>query len=207
LNASIGGTVGASRVSWELVYFRRYIENLIRDVDDGTGSGNTIAENVSGKNRVYGNQIVVRFAPTDAVSASVSYTKTNSQTNLTSGGYDTIPGIPDDQIQASLNFEPRSKRIGASLTLNHIGSVYDVVGGGIGQVQRGNYTVVDLGGRLSLDSARRHTLSLRLENALDETYTTKYARATVDDTDPAVFYAARNLGVPRTFHLRYDYAF
>jgi vitamin B12 transporter len=207
LNASIGGTVGASRVSWEFVYFRRYVENLIRDVDDGTGSGNTIAENVAGKVRVYGNQIVLKFAPTDMLSASVSYTKNNSQSNLTAGGYDTIPGIPDDQIAASLNFEPRNKRLGGSVTLNHVGSVYDVVGGGIGQVQRGNYTVLDLGGRVSLDSARRHTLSVRLENALDKTYTTRYTRATVDDTDPAVFYAARNLGVPRTFHLRYDYAF
>ena len=208
LNASIGGMVGSStRVSWELVYFRRYIENLIRDVDDGTGSGNTIAENVDGKVRVYGNQIVLKFVPSDSWSANVSYTHNDSQSNLTSGGYDTIPGIPKEQVAASLNFEPRSKRVGATVSLNHVGSVYDVVGGGIGQLQRGNYTVADLSGRVYLDSARRHTLSLRLENAFDKTYTTRYARATVDDTDPAVFYPARNLGVPRTFHLRYDYSF
>ena len=208
LNASIGGAVGSStRISWEFVYFRRYIENLIRDVDDGTGSGNTIAENVAGKVRVYGNQIVLKFAPTDNWSANFSYTHNNSQANLTAGGYDTIPGIPKEQIGASLNFEPRSKRLGASISLNHVGNVYDVVGGGIGPVQRGNYTIADLNGRVYLDSARRHTLSVRLENAFDKTYTTRYTRATVDDTDPAVFYAARNLGVPRTFHLRYDYGF
>ncbi len=207
LNASIGGAVGASRVSWEFVYFRRYIENLIRDVDDGTGSGNTIAENVRGKVRVYGHQIVLKFAPSDSWSANFSYTHSDSQANLTSGGYDTIPGIPKDQLGASLSFEPRNMRVGGSVSLNHVGNVYDVVGGGIGQVQRGNYTVADLNGHVYLDSARRHTLSVRLENAFDKTYTTRYSRATVDDTDPAVFYAARNLGVPRTFHLRYDYAF
>ncbi len=76
-----------------------------------------------------------------------------------------------------------------------------------GAVQRGNYTVADLNGHVYLDSAQRHTLSVRLENAFDKTYTTRYTRATVDDTDPALFYPARNLGVPRTFHLRYDYAF
>jgi len=207
LNASIGGAVGASRLSWEFVYFRRYIENLIRDVDDGTGSGNTIAENVAGKVRVYGHQLVLKFAPADNWSANISYTHNDSQSNLTAGGYDTIPGIPKEQIGASLNFEPRGKRVGGSLSLNHVGGVYDVVGGGIGRVQRGNYTVADLNGHVYLDTARRHTLSVRLENAFDETYTTRYARASVDDSDPTVFYAARNLGVPRTFHLRYDYSF
>jgi outer membrane cobalamin receptor len=208
LNASIGGLVGSSgKVSWEFVYFRRNVENLIRDVDDGTGSGNTIAENVPGKVRVYGHQAMVRFNPVEDWSASVSYTYNDSRSNLTAGGYDTIPGIPKDQITASLAFEPRAKRVGASVSLNHVGRVYDVVGGGIGQVQRGNYTVADLNGHVYLDSARRHTLSARIENAFDKTYTTRYTRATVDDTDPAVFYAARNLGVPRTFHLRYDYSF
>jgi outer membrane cobalamin receptor len=119
----------------------------------------------------------------------------------------TRSGIPKEQVAASLNFEPRSKRIGGSVSLNHVGSVYDVVGGGIGRVQRGNYTVTDLNGHMYLDSARRHTLSARIENAFDKTYTTRYSRASVDDSDPTVFYAARNLGVPRTFHLRYDYAF
>jgi vitamin B12 transporter len=207
LNASIGGAIGASRVSWELVYFRRYVENLIRDVDDGTGSGNTIAENVAGKVRVYGHQLVLKFAPTQSWSANFSYTHNDSQSNLTAGGYDTIPGIPKQQLGASLNFEPRDKRVGGSVSLNHVGSVYDVVGGGIGRVSRGNYTVADLNGHVYLDSARRHTLSARVENAFDKTYTTRYSRASVDDSDPTVFYAARNLGVPRTLHLRYDYAF
>jgi len=207
LNASVGGAVGSSGVSWEFVYFRRYVENLIRDVDDGTGSGNTIAENVAGKVRVYGHQIVLKFAPGDNWSANFSYTHNDSQSNLTAGGYDTIPGIPKEQIGASLSFEPRNTRVGASVSLNHVGNVYDVVGGGIGQVQRGNYTVADLSGHVYLDDARRHTLSARIENAFDKTYTTRYSRATIDDTDPAVFYPARNLGVPRTFHLRYDYAF
>ncbi len=113
LNASIGGTVGASaHVSWEFVYFRRYIENLIRDVDDGTGSGNTIAENVAGKVRVYGHQIVLKFAPTDHWSANFSYTHNDSQANLTAGGYDTIPGIPEEQIGgvAQLRAERQARR-------------------------------------------------------------------------------------------------
>jgi vitamin B12 transporter len=207
LNASIGGTMGPSaRVAWELVYFRRDVENLIRDVDDGTGSGNTIAENVPGRVRVHGHQVVLKFAPAEDWSANLSYTHNDSRSNLTTGGYDTIPGIPSEQIGASIHFEPRSRRVGGSVSLNHVGRVFDVVGG-VGTLQRGDYTVADLSGHVYLDAARRHTLGLRIENAFDRTYTTRYARAIVDDTDPAVFYAARNLGVPRTIHLRYDFAF
>lgn len=208
LNASVGGHFGSGGIAtWEVVYFRRDVEDLIVDVDDGAGSGNTIATNISGKTRVRGHQLVLGVAPTDNWSANVSYTYNRSESlNQTAGGYDSIPGIPRDQIAASFDYEPQGRPFGITATVNDVGDVYDVVGG-VGRVERGNYTVVDLNGRVYLDTDRRHTLSLRLENAFDEDYVTRNSRGRVDNSAPARFYAARNLGTPRTVHASYSYSF
>lgn len=208
LNASVGGTFGASAmVSWEAIYFRRDVEDLIVDVDDGTGSGNTIAQNVAGQTRVRGQQIVLGLAPSNSLSATLSYTYNDSESlNQTSGGYDSIPGIPRDQTAVSLDYAPEGRPFGIMVTVNDVGDVYDVVGG-VGRAERGNYTVLDLSGRIYLDASRRQQLALRLENAFDEEYVTRNSRGRVDFSSPAQFYAARNLGTPRTVHLSYEYAF
>jgi vitamin B12 transporter len=208
LNASVGGAFGASGIArWELIYFQRDVEDLIVDVDDGTGSGNTIAENVAGKTRVRGHQVVLGVAPSASFSAQLSYTYNDSESlNQTSGGYDSIPGIPRDQTAVSLDYAPEGRPFGLMLTVNDVGNVYDVVGG-VGRVERGNYTVVDLSGRIYLDAGRRQQIALRLENAFDEDYVTRNTRGRVDFSDPAQFYAARNLGTPRTVHLSYEYSF
>jgi vitamin B12 transporter len=207
LNASVGGRFGPSDAfSWEAIYFHRRVENLIVDVDDGTGSGNTIAMNVPGKTRVRGQQLVLGVAPAENWSAHLSYTYTNSESNNTSGGYNSIPGIPRDQTALSFDYGPVGRPFGLTVTVNDVGQVYDVVGG-VGRVNRGGYSVVDLDVRVFLDARRRHRLSLRLENAFDETYTTRVTRGEVDLSDPPVFYAARNLVTPRTVHLSYGYSF
>ena len=70
-NASLGGSFGSAGVAkWEVIYFRRDVEDLIVDVDDGTGSGNTMAQNVPGKTRVRGHQVVLGVAPSENWSAS-----------------------------------------------------------------------------------------------------------------------------------------
>jgi vitamin B12 transporter len=208
LNASIGGSLGSSAVaSWEVIYFRRDVEDLIVDVDDGTGSGNTMAQNVPGKTRVRGHQVVLGVAPSENWSAHLSYTYNDSKSlNETSGGYDSIPGIPRDQTAVSFDYAPEARPFGVAVTVNAVGEVADVVGG-VGRVERGNYTVVDVNGRLYLDRARRHELAVRLENALDEDYVTRNTRGRVDFSSPEQFYAARNLGTPRTIHFGYEYSF
>jgi vitamin B12 transporter len=207
LNASVGGYFGPSDVfRWEAIYFHRRVENLIVDVDDGSGSGNTIAMNVPGKTRVRGEQLVLGVTPSESWSANLSYTYNNSESNNTSGGYNSIPGIPRDQTAISVNYSPSSQPFGLTLTVNDVGKVYDIVGG-VGRVDRGKYTVVDIDGRVFLDSGRRHRLNLRLENAFDETYTTSVRRGEVDLSSPSVFYPAHGLGTPRTVHLSYDYLF
>lgn|SRR5688572_4493689 len=209
-NVSVGGLFGDNLgMSWEVIYFRRYVEDLIVDVDLNDGSGLTQAMNVDNEVRVRGAQAVLGFRPTDALSASVSYTHNDSEalnSNTTSGGYTEIPGIPKDQLAGSLNFEPPDRLFGLTLTVNDVGEVFDVVGG-VGPVARGNYTVLDVAARLYFDDTRRHKLNFRIENAFDETYTTRYDRSTVDSSDPPIFYAARNLGMPRTLHVSYVHSF
>ncbi|HUQ53848.1 MAG TPA: TonB-dependent receptor [Gammaproteobacteria bacterium] len=209
-NVSLGGLLGDnSMMNWEVVYFRRYVKDLIVDVDLDDGSGLTQAQNVDNEVRVRGEQVVLGFRPSDTISASVSYTHNDSEalnSNTTSGGYTEIPGIPKDQLAASLNYEPTGKPFGLTLTLNDVGSVFDIVGG-VGPVARGDYTVVDVAARLYLDDSQRHKVMFRIENAFDETYTTRYRRSTVDGSTPPVRYAARNLGMPRTLHVSYVHSF
>jgi vitamin B12 transporter len=209
-NVSVGGLLGDnSLMNWEVVYFRRYVKDLIVDVDLDDGSGLTQAQNVDNEVRVRGTQIVLGFRPSETISASVSYTHNDSEalnSNTTSGGYTEIPGIPKDQLAGSLNYDPMSKPFGLTLTLNDVGSVFDIVGG-VGPVARGDYTVVDVAARLYLDDSQRHRVNFRIENAFDETYTTRYRRSTVDGSTPPIRYAARNLGMPRTLHVSYVHSF
>jgi vitamin B12 transporter len=72
-------------------------------------------------------------------------------------------------------------------------------------VPSGDYTVVDLSGRVFLDARRRHRISLRLENLFDERYTTLLQRGFSDA--PATPFLIHNLGTPRTFHLSYGFSY
>ena len=69
----------------------------------------------------------------------------------------------------------------------------------------GNYTVVDLAGRYFLDPRRRHRINVRLENLFDEAYATGHGRA-IPDAGGAT-YLTNTLGVPRTFHVSYTFAY
>jgi vitamin B12 transporter len=91
-----------------------------------------------------------------------------------------------------------------SVGLINVGDVYDVVGGGVGRLEHGGYTVIDVSGAYYLDPDRRHRLGARIENALDEEYATGLIRARYDLDDSS--YAARFLGPPRTLHLTYSYS-
>lgn len=69
--------------------------------------------------------------------------------------------------------------------------------------QRDRYTVADLTGFMHLDAAGKHRISARVENITDKTYATSVGRGTRDNGDN---YLYDNIGVPRTFHLSYRYA-
>ena len=94
--------------------------------------------------------------------------------------------------------------VGVTLTVNEVGKLNDSVSG-FGRVPSGDYTVVDLSGRVFLDSKRQHRVNLRLENLFDEDYATGHARGFLDNSSSP--FLVRRLGVPRTFHVSYSFGF
>ena len=205
VNGSVGTLLfaGATTVNLEAIGFYRKVTDLIVDVDDGSGE-TTMTANQDDEVKVLGFSLV-GSATTRGVSASLGYTYTNSERRQDiAGGYQALSGIPDNQIQASLDVHPETLPFGAMLTVNRVGSMFDTVSG-FGSVPSGEYTVADLSGRVFLDRSRRHRINLRLENVLDEDYTTIHLRGFTDiGSTPFLMH---NLGVPRTFHLSYSFSY
>jgi len=74
-----------------------------------------------------------------------------------------------------------------------------------GREDYGNYPVLDISGRVYLDEDRRNIVTLRLENVFDKTSASGLGNAFRDSDGSR--YTYWNLGVPRTFSLRYTYKF
>jgi vitamin B12 transporter len=104
-----------------------------------------------------------------------------------------------------LDIHPQGRGFGGSVVANYVGSVSDLVGSGFGPIQHGRYPVIDLNAYVAFGPGDRQRLILSLENALDKTYYTRISRA-FRDVDGAPF-LVRSLGVPRTLHVSYSYAF
>ena len=205
VNGSVGGYLrtGATTITLEAIGFYRDVTDLISDVDDGSRETTITAnrpDHVTGK----GVTFVGSAAFSRAISGSLGYTYTSSQrSNELAGGYNSLAGIPNNQIEASLDVHPRAP-FGLTLTVNGVGEMFDTVSS-LGSVPSGDYTVVDLAGRVFVDRSRRHRINMRLENLFDEEYTTIHARG-FRDTGGAAF-LVHNLGTPRTFHLSYSFSY
>ena len=140
-----------------------------------------------------------------ALSGSLGYTYTRSEgTSLSAGGYENLPGIPQNQVDASFDVHPVGKPFGISSTINFVGKTLSSAPG-FGAVSLDGYALVDLSGRYFLDSSRRHRLNIRLENLFDKAYTTVPGRGFTDDGSSA--FLIHNLGTPRTFHMSYSFAY
>jgi vitamin B12 transporter len=206
LNGSVGTLLyaGDTTINIEGIGFYRTVTDLIVDVDDGSGD-TTITANRPDEVRVRGFSLVGSATLTRALTGSLGYTYTNSERRQDiAGGYQSLPGIPDQQLQATLDLHPTALPFGAMLTVNRVGDMFDTVSG-FGSVPSGDYTVVDLSGRVFVDRDRRHRINLRLENLFDEEYTTRHARGFPDFS--ATPFLVHNLGVPRTFHVSYSFSY
>jgi vitamin B12 transporter len=207
VNASLGTRVqrGETTIDLEVVGFYRKVSDLIVDVDDGTGSGNTITANTSDDVRVRGASLVGSASLTNAVSASAAYTYTTStQGNSLAGGYSSLPGLPSNRVDSSVDVHPAGKPFGFTASFNWVGDIFDNAAG-FGRVPSGNYSLVDLAGRYYLDAHRRHRVSVRLENLLDKAYPTGHSRAVTDvGADP---YLISSIGPPRTLHVAYTLSY
>ena len=206
VNGSIGTLVyaGDTTVNIEAIGFYRNVTDLIVEIDDGSGE-TTITANQPAEVKVRGFSLVGSATLTRALSGSVGYTYTNSERRQdVAGGYSALPGIPDHQFQTSFDVHPDGVPVGATLTVNRVGSMFDTVSG-FGSVPSGEYTIVDLSGRVFVDRNRRHRINLRFENLFDEVYTTRHARGFGDFSSTP--FLVHTLGVPRTFHMSYSFSY
>jgi vitamin B12 transporter len=195
-NLAAGGRVKSTiPVSWEVILFTREVEDLI-------GSANGVRVNSDSIVDFDGWEVTLGLELTDAIRATFDYTSTDASA---AGSSEQITDIPESIVKVSLSFLPRARPYEVDISLLHVADIYDSVSGGIGRVEHGNYTVLDLGGAYYLGDDRSHRLSVRLENAMDEDYAASLGRAFMDsDGSP---YAYRNLGTPRTVKVAYTYRF
>jgi len=157
-----------------------------------------VAQNVPGKVKVRGGQLLLSAPLGSALNGRLSFTRNSSKD--TEG--EQLARVPKSTIQAGLDYTPGSGRFGASVAANHVGDIYAT--NFSGKVPYGDYTIVDLAARYFLDEGRHHRLGLRLENAFDEEYGLPGTGRT-DDADAR--YTIVTLGAPRTLTLNYTYSY
>ncbi|MCH8141950.1 MAG: TonB-dependent receptor, partial [Proteobacteria bacterium] len=195
-NVAIGGRVGGDMpITWELIGFKREVEDLI-------GSANGMRINSDEKVEFDGWEVTLGWDITPALNATLDYTSTNAEA---SGSSEQITDIPESLFKATLSYLPEAQPFALDMSIINVGDLYDSVSGGIGRMEHGNYTVVDLAGAFYLGANREHRVSVRLENALDEDYASSLGRAFRDIDGSS--YAYENLGTPRTVKVSYRYQF
>ena len=115
-------------------------------------------------------------------------------------------GFTTIQVKLGFDYHPSGAPYGASVNIVHLGNVDDMpLGSDAGRFGYGNYTVVDLGARLFLDSHRHQRIDLHLNNAFDRTYASSLGHGVDDVSGDA--YVVHNLALPRTFGVNYTYSF
>jgi vitamin B12 transporter len=197
-----GASEAGAGLSWEFIYFTREIENLI-DIDfDNPAFPDGIFENFDEKVESDGWELNLTAGLTDTMRVSFDYTSTDAHFAGTSA---QVQDIPESLVKLGWQYIGNSLPLELNVAVLSVGEVYDVVAGGVGRVDHGDYTVVDLGAAFYLDMDRRHRIGARLENALDEDYATSIGRGRRDLNNSS--YAYRNLGAPRSAHVTYTYGF
>ena len=200
LTGSVGGQGGGW--SWELIGFHRETKNLI-DLSGPTPDPDVLTFiNLPRNVTAQGFEAVARADLTPSVSLQASYTHDRTRQ---SGSSLQLNTVPEDTAQALVDIHPAGRGFGGSVAANYVGSVFDTVSGGFGPRQHGHYAVFDLNAYVAFGPGGHQRLNLSLENALDRTYYTRLSRASRDADGASYIY--HYLGVPRTLHVSYSYAF
>ena len=199
----IGGTANAAQgLSWQFVVFSREVENLIQIDFDNPAFPDGRFENFAAAVESNGWEFAVTATLTPQMAVSLDYTSTDAEL---AGTGTQVQDIPESLLKLGWNYRGMRRPLEINASVLNVGAVHDVVGGGVGRVEHGKYTVVDVGAAYYLDTERRHRIGARLENALDEDYATSIGRGRRDVDSSS--YGYRNLGAPRTLHASYRYSF
>jgi vitamin B12 transporter len=204
-NLSVGGVapIGTAQLKWELIGFYRQIKNLIDFQSFDTGTNQDVFGNDPAHVTVHGAELTLGANMTAALSATFNATYSHARQTGSDLQFDQVPVT---QMKAGLDYHPSANPFGATVTVVHVGDIDDEpFGAGNGRYGYGDYTYVDLGGRLFLDSARHQRIDLHLNNAFNKTYYSGLGYGVNDDTTNP--YVVHNLGLRRTFSAYYTYVF
>ena len=186
-----------------MIGFYRGIKNLIDFQSFDATTNQVVFGNDPDKVTVHGAELTLSAAMTTALSANFDATYSHARQSGSSLQFDQVPVT---QMKTGLDYHPGESPFGATVTLVHVGDIDDEpLGAGSGRHGYGNYTVVDLGGRLLLDSARRQRIDLHLNNAFNKAYFSGLGYGVNDDSGNP--YVVHDLGVRRTFSAYYTYRF
>ena len=180
-----------SGLSWEVTGFQRAVDDLI-GVVDGMRVNTDRTVDFGG----WEFNLAYEFASDWA--ASINYVATSAEAE---GSSEQINDVPERTLKASVTYRSANSPVEFLVSLLSVGDLYDSVSGGIGRIEHGGYTVLDLGGAYRFGDGDRHRIGFRLENALDEEYASSLGRGFRDIGGGSYAYA--NLGTPRTFHVAY----
>jgi outer membrane cobalamin receptor len=195
-NVGIGGNAGI--FAWELTGFRRRITDYIASYTPFTLAG-VDGESFSNTNdevEIDGAELQLEARLSAAWDAGFSYTSTSSELN---GDGVQLTGIPETEAKLRIGFNSQALPLGLTLSANHVGKLNERRG-----ATRGHYTVLDLSAHYTLGAQSEHQLVVRIENLTDKVYATRVERGT---RDSGAGYLYDNLGMERTFHASYRYAF
>ena len=195
-NLALGGKWDvAEGLSWEVIGFVREVDNLI-------GSANGMRVNTDNAVDFEGVEISLNLAISPNLTIGFDVVRTEAEAE---GSSRQITDVPESLVKANVLYRDPDAPFEVSASAVRVGDLYDSVSGGIGRVEHGNYTVVDVGAAWYLGSNRQHRLGVRLENAFDEDYGSSLGRAFRDSDGSS--YPYTNLGTPRTVHASYRFRF
>ena len=135
LNVAVGGQLKAMHgLDWEVIAFSREVDNLI-------GSANGVRVNTDNAVNIDGFELSLDLLISGSWSLGLDYTQTSAKAD---GSSQQINDIPEDLLKANIAYSGGSVPIEISIAAVFVGNVYDSVSGGIGRVEHGNYTVLEL---------------------------------------------------------------
>ena len=202
-NLSVGARfdLGTAHNKVELIGFYRNVKNLIDFTSFDDNTGQAVFGNVQGTVGVRGAELAIESALRDSLSGTFNYTYNHS---IDPGTQVQVANVPMSLVKFGLDYHPADQPWGGTLSTNHFGRTY-ATGLWDGTEAYGNDTIVNIAGRVFLDSGRRNRIDVSVQNLFDRTYATSLGRATRDADGSN--YTYWNLGVPRNARVAYTHNF
>lgn len=212
VNLSIGGFLNTSgrQFNWQITGWDRSVDNLITTaaipahlVGQFPDGFTRTFINIDDEVTVRGGEVLFGGPINNSLSFDLSYTYSKEEAR---GTNEQIADRPRRQYKGSLSYSSQRLPVGANLAMKYVGRKSSNVTG-FGTQYYGDAYVLDAGAHAYLDADRKHRITVRIENLLDEDVATAVNSAVLAGSSPQERFLWQRLGVPRTLHLNYQYSF